>query len=89
MCLGGPNHCRVGRAGSQFYLSSCDRRLCMQLLVVRPCHLFMFIMVASYSSSGGDAESNALIVSFVHARTHFLNTHTKKKFALVTRVGSS
>jgi hypothetical protein len=63
MCLGGPNHCRVGRAGSQFYLASCDRRLCMQLLVVRPCHLFMFIMVASYSSSGGDAESNALIVS--------------------------
>jgi hypothetical protein len=34
MCLGGPNHCRVGRAGSQSYLLSIDRRLCMQLLVV-------------------------------------------------------
>jgi hypothetical protein len=39
--------------------------------------------------SGGDAKSNALIVSFVHMRTHFLNTHTQKKIALVTRVGSS
>jgi hypothetical protein len=88
MCLGGPNHCRVGRAGSQFYLSSCDRRLWMQLLVARPCHLFMFILVVSYSSSGGDIESSALIVYLVHAHTHFLNAH-KKKIALVTRVGSS
>jgi hypothetical protein len=66
-------------AGSQFYLSSCDRHLSMQLLVARPCRLFRYIMVASYSSSGGDAESTALIASFMYARTHSLNTHTKKK----------
>jgi hypothetical protein len=29
MCLGGPNHCRVGRAGSQSYLLS--------LIVVNAC----------------------------------------------------
>jgi hypothetical protein len=77
MCLGGPNHCRVGWAGGQSYLVvsftlSCDRRLCMWLLVVRPCHLIMFILVASYSSSGGDAESNGLLLfPCTHAHTHF------------------
>jgi hypothetical protein len=34
MFLGGPNHCRVGRAGSQSYLLLIDRCKCMQLLVV-------------------------------------------------------
>jgi hypothetical protein len=41
MCLGGPNHCRVGRAGSQSYflvsLTYCRLIIvnCMQSLVVR------------------------------------------------------
>jgi hypothetical protein len=34
MCLGGPNHCRVGQEGSHSYLLSIDRCKCMQLLVV-------------------------------------------------------
>jgi hypothetical protein len=38
---GGPNHCRVGRAGSQFYSSSGDLHLCMQSLIARPCRLFV------------------------------------------------
>jgi hypothetical protein len=52
MCLGGPNHCRVGRAGGQSFLAvsftlSCDHHLCSWLRVVRPGHLLMFILVAS------------------------------------------
>jgi hypothetical protein len=35
MCLGGPNHCRVGRAGSQSYLLSFDRRYKHVVTVVR------------------------------------------------------
>jgi hypothetical protein len=88
MCLGGPNHCRVGRAGSQFYLSSCDCRLCLQLLVARPCHFYVhhgFVLFVV----GWRRRVECVIVSLVHARTHFKCTHKKKKFALVTRVGSS
>jgi hypothetical protein len=68
MCLGGPNHCRVGRAGNQFYLLLCDRHLCMQLLVVYPCRLVMFFMVASHSSSGGDV-SQVCLFPFTRAHT--------------------
>jgi hypothetical protein len=57
---------------SQFYLS-CDHHLCMWLRVVRPGHLLMFILVASYSSSGGDAESNGLFVVSLYTRTHTLS----------------
>jgi hypothetical protein len=85
MCLGGPNHCRVGRAGGQSYLAvsftlSCDHHLCMWLRIVRPGHLLMFILVASYSSSGGDAESNGLLLfPCTHAHTHTFKKKKKKK----------
>jgi hypothetical protein len=36
MCLGGPNHCRVGRAGSQSYYLSVD---CCSLLADVDVHL--------------------------------------------------
>jgi hypothetical protein len=66
MCLGGPTHCRVGRAGSQFYLSSFIHEATYRASLLS----FMFIMVASYSSSGGDAKSNALMVPlYTHAHT--------------------
>jgi hypothetical protein len=52
MCFGGPNHCRVGRAGGQSFLAvsftlSCDHHLCLWLCVMRLGHLLMFILVAS------------------------------------------
>jgi hypothetical protein len=59
----------------------------MQLLVGRPCHLSMFFMVASYSSSGDDAESIVLIVSFVHARTPFRIKKKKKKLHWILELG--
>jgi hypothetical protein len=63
---------------SQFYLS-CDHHLCMWLRIVRPGHILMFILVASYSSSGGDAESNSVVVSlYIHTHT-LLKTKKKKK----------
>jgi hypothetical protein len=65
MCLGGPTHCRVGRAGSQFYLSSFMHAVTCRASLSS----FMFIMVASYSSSGGDAKSNALMVP-LYMRAH-------------------
>jgi hypothetical protein len=71
MCLGGPNHCRVGRAGSQSYLFSIDRHL---MHAVTCCASYVILLCSSWfascSSSGGDAESNVFI-SLVHARTHF------------------
>ena len=35
MCLGGPNHCRVGRVGSQSYLLSFDLHYPHVVTVVR------------------------------------------------------
>jgi hypothetical protein len=58
----------------------------MQLLVCASYDLVVFIIVASCSSSGGDAESNVFI-SLVHARTH--TQKKKKKIALVIRGLSS
>jgi hypothetical protein len=56
---------------SQFYLS-CDHHLCMWLCIVRPDHILMFILVASYSSSGDDAESNRLLLfTDTYTHTHF------------------
>jgi hypothetical protein len=91
MCLGGPNHCRVGWAGSQLYLSPCDRRLCMQLLFVRPCHLFMIHHGCVLFVVGWRPRIKC-VDCFLGTRSHtlFKHTHTqKKKIALVTRVGSS
>jgi hypothetical protein len=71
---------------SQLYLS-CDHHLCMWLRVVRPGHLLIFILVASYSSSGGDAESNRLcVVVSLYIRTHTLLTTKKKIFAPIIGV---
>jgi hypothetical protein len=70
MCLGGPNHCRVGRAGSQSYLLSLIVVKCMQLLVVRlmssccvhrGCVLFVV----------GWRRRVECVISLVHACTHF------------------
>jgi hypothetical protein len=58
MCLGGPTLCRVGRAGSQFYLSSFKHEVTYHTSLSS----FMFIMVVSHSSSGGNAKSSALMV---------------------------
>jgi hypothetical protein len=76
---------RTGRRSvvfsSQLFLS-CDHHLCVWLRVVRPVHLLIFILVASYSSSGGDAESNRLcVVVSLYIRTHTLLT-TKNFFFL-------
>jgi hypothetical protein len=75
MCLGGPNHCRVGRAGSQSYYLSID---CRSLLVDVDVHLRSLCCVrqlyASCSSSCGDAEYNVFI-TLVHTRTHKKKNH--------------
>jgi hypothetical protein len=52
MCLGGPNHCRVGRAGSQSYLLSLIVVKHMLLLWYVVCRLAVFILLAFCSSSG-------------------------------------
>jgi hypothetical protein len=48
----------------------------MQLFVMRPCHLVMFIMVVSYSSLSGDAESNVCVSLYM--RAHTFNKKKKK-----------
>jgi hypothetical protein len=58
MCLGGPTHCRVGRVGSQFYLTSFMHEVTCRTSLSS----FMFIMVAYYSSSCGNEKLGALMV---------------------------
>jgi hypothetical protein len=55
----------------------------MQLFVMRPCHLVMFIMVVSYSSLSGDAESNVCVSLYMRAHTF---NKKKKKIAPVIGV---
>jgi hypothetical protein len=79
MCLGGPNHCRVGWVGSQSYHCLSVVVLCLQRFM---CVLDLYVVIAlhaSCSSSYGDAGSNVLINL---AHTH---TYTQKKIALVIR----
>jgi hypothetical protein len=62
MCLGGPNHCRVGRR----VVSSTYRRVIvvMHAVTCRASLLsFMFIVVASCWSSSGDVESRVSVTS--------------------------
>jgi hypothetical protein len=75
MCLGGPNHCRVGWRGSQSYLLSVDCRSYLQMFM---CTLDLYVVIAlhaSCSSSYGDTEYNVFI-TLVHTHTC---THKKKK----------
>jgi hypothetical protein len=44
MCPGGPNHCRVGRAGSHSYSSSVDVVHCFQVLDVLLCWVIMLLL---------------------------------------------
>jgi hypothetical protein len=48
MCLGGPNHCRVGQMGSQSFYGSIDCRLMLAVTCCASlCLLVVFIVVAS------------------------------------------
>jgi hypothetical protein len=43
MCLGGPNHCRVGQMGSQSFYLSVD---CCSLLQMLMCILDLYVDIA-------------------------------------------
>jgi hypothetical protein len=85
MCLGGPNHCRVGWMGSQSYYLSVD---CRSLLAEVHVHLrsfcchriacVMFVIV-------WQRRVECIYYPCTHAHTH----KKKKKFALVIRGLSS
>jgi hypothetical protein len=79
MCRGGPNHCRVGRAGSQSFYGRLIVVYCLQQLVVRlmsPCcvhHCCILLVI-------GWRRRVECVCSLVHARTH-----TLKKIVVVKR----
>jgi hypothetical protein len=57
------------------------------MLAARPCRLFVFIMVASYLSSGGDAESYALIVFLTRGHAPLKQKKKKKKKNVLLELG--
>jgi hypothetical protein len=81
MCPGGPNHCRVGRAGSHSYFCRLNVVHCFQMIDVLLCLVVMLLLrelLMPCSSSCCDAEYNVFI-TLVHTHTQ------KKKIALVMR----
>jgi hypothetical protein len=79
MCPGGPNHCRVGWAGSHFYSCRLNVVHCFQLIDVLLGLVVMLLLrelLASCSSSCCDMLSIMSLLPSTHA-------HTQKKKSLV------
>jgi hypothetical protein len=82
MCLGGPNHCRVGWAGSQSYLLSIDRRKCMQLLIV--CLMSSCCVRRGLCLVHRRVVTQSRMCLFpLYTRTHTLKKKKKKKLHLL------
>jgi hypothetical protein len=68
---------------SQFCLS-CDHHLCLWLRIVRPGHILMFILVASYRRQVATQIRVDCSCLLVHTHTH--TSKKKKKFAPISRM---
>jgi hypothetical protein len=77
MCPGGPNHCRVGWAGSHSHFCQLSVILCFQLIDVLPGLVVIFLLhefLASRSSSCYNIEYNVFI-TLVHTHIHKKKLH--------------
>jgi hypothetical protein len=77
--LGGPNLCRVGRAGSQFYFVVCSS-LMHAVTCRESLSSFMFTLVVSCWLSRGDVESSVSVSPLTCAHTQL----KQKKLHLLT-----